>query len=96
VSKLNNLSIEFLRVYRKSLTEIIIIITTAYLTLEYFSQHFRYTEVVMLIKLKKIGKIVYTSNAYRSIALLSAIGKIIKKIMNDRIAAAAERHNLLS
>jgi hypothetical protein len=49
----------------------------------------------MLAKLKKTGKIIYILDAYRSIALLNVIDKIIKKIMNNKITAAAEKHNLL-
>jgi hypothetical protein len=48
-----------------------------------------------LAKPEKTGKIVHTPDVYRLIALFSAIGNIIEKIMGDRIATAAERHNLL-
>jgi hypothetical protein len=95
VLKLNNLFIEFLRVYEKSLTEIIAIIITVCFTLKYFPQRFRCVEVMILIKLKKIDKIIHMSDIYRFIALLSMINKIIEKIINDRIIAAAEKYNLL-
>jgi hypothetical protein len=95
VLRLNNLFIKFLRVYRKSLAEIIIIIITVYLMFEYFSQRFCCAEMIILTKSKKISKIIHILNAYKSIILLNAIDKIIKKIINNRIAAAAERYNLL-
>jgi hypothetical protein len=50
---------------------------------------------MMLIKLEKTDKIIHTLNVYKSIILLSIIDKIIKKIINDKIAAAVEKHNLL-
>jgi hypothetical protein len=94
--RLNNLSVKFLKACGKSLTEIIAIIITAYLIFKYFLQHFRCAKVVMLIKSEKTGKIIYTLNIYRFIILHNAIDKIIKKIINDRIIAAVEKHNLLS
>ena len=92
---LDDLPAGFLRACGKPLAEIIAEIATACLMLEYFPQRFRCAEVVVLAKPGKTGKIVHTPGAYRPIALLSAIGKIIEKIMSDRIAAAAEKHNLL-
>jgi hypothetical protein len=51
--------------------------------------------MMMLAKLKKTGKIIYTLNVYKFIALLNAIGKIIEKIINNKITAITEKHNLL-
>jgi hypothetical protein len=93
--KLNNLFIRFLRACGKPLVEIIVIIIITCFIFKYFPQRFRYVEMMMLAKSKKIGKIIYTSNVYRFIALLNAISKIIEKIMNNKIAAIIKRHNLL-
>jgi hypothetical protein len=71
-------------------------VTTASLIFEYFSTRFRCVEIVIFIKLGKIGKILYILGAYRFIALFSFIGKIIKKIIGERIAAAVKKYNLLS
>ena len=92
---LDDLPVGFLRACGKPLAEILATIVTACLTFEYFPQRFRCTEVVVLAKPGKTGKIKHTPGAYRPIALLSAIGKIIEKTMGDRIAAAAERYDLL-
>jgi hypothetical protein len=51
---------------------------------------------MIFIKLKKIGKIVYTLNIYKLIILFNVIDKIIKKIMSNRIITAVKKHNLLS
>ena len=96
MSKLNNLSIEFFRVYNKSLTDVLAVIITASLTFKYFSLRFYCAEIVVLIKSEKISKVLYTLKVYKFIILLNFINKIIKKIINERIVAAAEKHNLLS
>jgi hypothetical protein len=93
---LNNLSIGFLRTYGKPLVEILITITTASFILEYFPTRFRYVEVVILIKLKKIGKILYILGAYKSIALFNSINKIIEKTIDERIAIIIKKYNLFS
>jgi len=85
----------FLKACNKLLAKIIALITTACLKLEYFPQRFCCAEVVVLAKARKTSKIVYTPDAYRSVALLCVIDKVIKKTMNKRIAAAAEKYNLL-
>jgi Reverse transcriptase (RNA-dependent DNA polymerase)/Endonuclease-reverse transcriptase len=92
---LDDLPTGFLRACGKPLAEIIATTANACLKLEYFPERFRCAEVVVLAKPGKTGKIVHTPGAYRPIALLSTIGKVIEKIMGDRIAAAAEKHNLL-
>jgi hypothetical protein len=96
VPGLDDLPVGFLRVCGKPLAEIIAIIITACFTLEYFPQRFRCAEVVILAKPEKTDKIVHMSDTYKSITLLSVINKIIEKIMNNRIIAAVEKHNLLS
>jgi hypothetical protein len=56
---------------------------------------FRCAEVVVLTKPGKTGKVLHTPGAYRPIALLSSISKVIEKTVSERIAAAAERYSLL-
>ena len=92
---LDDLPMGFLRACGKPLAKIIASIATACLELEYFPQRFRCAEVVVLAKAGKTGKIVHTPGAYRPVALLCAIGKVIEKTMSKRIAAAAEKYNLL-
>jgi hypothetical protein len=52
-------------------------------------------KIVVFTKPGKIGKVLHTPGAYRPIALLSSIGKIIEKTVGERIAVAAKRYNLL-
>jgi hypothetical protein len=92
---LDDLPMGFLRACGKPLAKIIAAITAACLALEYFPRRFRCAEVVVLAKAGKTGKIVHTPGAYRPVALLCAIGKVMEKTMSERIAAAAERYNLL-
>ena len=94
--RLNNLFIGFFRAYNKSLTDALAAIITVNLTLKYFSLYFCCAEIIVLIKSEKTGKILHTSEAYRFIILLSFINKVIKKIINKYIAAAAEKYNLFS
>ena len=94
--KLNNLSVRFLRVCGKSLAEIIAKIVTACFILKYFLQHFCCAEIVMLTKSEKTDKIIHILKVYRFIALLSAINKIIKKIISNKIIAVIKKYNLLS
>jgi hypothetical protein len=64
--------------------------------LEYFSTRFRCVEIVIFIKLRKIGKVLYILRVYRPIALFSFIGKIIEKTVSERIAVATKKkYNLL-
>jgi hypothetical protein len=77
------------------LAEALAAIAIASLILEYFPKRFRCAEVVILIKLGKTGKVLYILEAYRFIALLSSISKIIEKTVGERIAAVAEKYSLL-
>ena len=93
--KLNNIFIEFFRVCNKLLTDALAAIATVSFTLKYFLLHFRCAEIVILIKSEKISKVLHMSKAYKSIILLSFINKVIKKMINEHIAAAVKKHNLL-
>jgi hypothetical protein len=70
-------------------------IAIASLILKYFPKRFRYVEIVIFIKLEKIGKILYILKAYRPIALFSFINKIIEKTIGERIAVIIKKYNLL-
>ena len=85
----------FLRACGKPLADALAAIATASLTLEYFPLRFCCEKVVVLTKPGKTGKVLHTPGAYRPIALLSSIGKVIEKAMGERIAAADEKHSLL-
>jgi hypothetical protein len=93
--KFNNLFIKFLKTYGKSLIKIIIIIIIICFIFKYFLQHFYYAEIMIFIKLKKTGKIIYILNIYKFIILFNAINKIIKKIINNKIIIITEKYNLL-
>jgi len=77
------------------LTDALTVITTASFTLKYFPLRFRCAEVVVLIKSEKTDKVLHTLEAYRLIILFSFINKVIKKIINEYIAAAVKKHSLL-
>jgi hypothetical protein len=82
--------------YDKPLIKVLAAVAIVSLTLEYFPTRFRYVEIIILTKLEKIGKILYILGAYKPIALLNSINKIIEKIMGERIAVATKKYNLLS
>ena len=68
-------------------------IYNVYLNLEYYLKHFRYFKTVIL---RKLGKADYIqSKLYRSIALLSTLGKGLKKIIVTRISYLMKIYQLL-
>jgi hypothetical protein len=79
----------------KLLVEILATIATASLIFEYFPTRFRCAEIIIFIKLGKTDKVLYILGAYRSIALLNFIGKIIEKTISERIVAVVKRYRLL-
>ena len=78
------------------MTDVLTTIATANLTFKYFPLHFRCAEIIILTKSEKTGKVLHTLKAYRFIILFNFINKVIKKIINEHIAAVAEKYNLLS
>src|SRR5256885_6535659 len=52
----SNLFIKFFKVYNKLLINILAIIIIANFTFKYFSLYFRYAEIIIFIKLKKIDR----------------------------------------
>ena len=68
-------------------------IFNVYITNEYYSDHFRISVTVILLKSDKNHSIL---KDYRSIALLNTIEKIMKFILVRRITYLAKTHNLLS
>jgi hypothetical protein len=69
-------------------------VATANLTFKYFPTRFYYIKVVIFTKLEKTGKILYILGVYRPIALFNSIDKIIKKIIDERIAVIIKKYNL--
>jgi hypothetical protein len=83
-------------VYNKSLIKILAAIAIASFIFEYFLKRFRCVEIIIFIKLRKIGKILYILGVYRFIALFSFINKIIEKMISERIAVVVKKYSLLS
>jgi hypothetical protein len=59
----------------------------------YHPTPFHHSRKVVLRKPQK--PIYYVAKAYRPIALLDTLGKVLEKIMARRVSALAEEHNLL-
>ncbi len=91
----DNLPTGFLKMCGQPLAKAIAKIANASLACEYFPKRFRCANVVVLRKPGKSAKAQRTPGAYRPIALLSAIGKVIETAISRRIAKAAEEHSLL-
>jgi hypothetical protein len=85
----------FLRACGPRLAHILAVITSASFAQAYFPRRFRHAGVVVLRKPGKSTAARKTPGAYRPIALLSTIGKVIETAMGRRIANAAEEHSLL-
>ena len=64
------------------------------LTLKYCLKHFRESIIISLRKSNKFDYSIF--KAYRSIALLNIMSKIMKVIMTSRLSYATEKHELLS
>ena len=68
-------------------------IFTAYLKLEYYPNQFKPSITAILKKPQKPDYSI--PGAYRPIALLSTVGKLLERIVAERLANAAETHHLL-
>ena len=64
------------------------------LTLKYCFKHFKESIIISLRKLNKFDYFIF--KAYRSIAFLNIINKIMKIIMTSRLSYATEKHEFLS
>jgi hypothetical protein len=89
----DGVSTRFLKLMGQPLVKALTSLTTACWHAEYFPTRFRLATTVCL---KKPNKGDYGSpGAWRPIALLSTIGKVIEKAMANRLRALAEEHSLL-
>lgn len=61
----------------------------------YWPQRFRSANVVVIPKADKTPEQKHLPNAWRPIALLNSMGKVVEKLLSKRIANAAEAHDLL-
>lgn len=78
---------------RKSLSKVLAEVFSACISLEYHPKGF---EESITVVLKKPQKPRYdTPKAYRPIALLNTMGKVLEKLVANRISKAAEDHNFL-
>ncbi len=94
-SRLDDLFIDFFKVCKRPLTLFLANLATTNLVLEYYPRRFRNAETVVIPKPGKSGPILHTPSAYRPIALLSSVGKVVETAMCRRIAQAAEEQLLL-
>ncbi len=85
----------FLRACGEPLAVALADIATASFALEYFPKRFRSADAVVLNKPGKSKGELHTPGAYRPIALLSTLGKVIETAMGRRVADAAETRGLL-
>jgi hypothetical protein len=82
----------FLKVMGSPLTTAVARIATAYWTMGHYLMRFRHARTIVL---RKQGKASYESpGAWRPIALLNTIGKLIEAAMTKHIQDAAEQHGL--
>src|SRR3981081_881889 len=82
-----------LRAMGPKLAQAIANLTTACWRLEYYPRQFKEARTIVL---RKPGKPSYSDpGAWRPIALLSTIGKVIEALTAQRLSKAAEEHHLL-
>ena len=79
--------------YCKALELPLATLFTACLQTHYHPRAFKVSHTIVLRKPQKPSY--NTPKAYRPIALLNTIGKVLEKIMANRLSALAERENLL-
>ncbi len=89
------LPVGFLKLCGEPLFRTLAKIATASFALEHVLKRFRSALVVVLSKPGKREAVTRTPGGWRPISLLSTIGKVIEAAMGNRIAEAAETHNLL-
>lgn len=83
----------FLKAMGKSLVEVLTKLINACLKYSYFPQQFRHARTIVL---RKPGKPNYSDpGAWRPIALLSTLRKILETVLTKKITDMAERNALL-
>ncbi|KHJ30181.1 putative zinc knuckle domain protein [Erysiphe necator] len=78
---------------RKALSKVLVDLFNSCLRLGYHPRGFKESIKVVLRKPQKPSY--DTSKAYRPVALLNTVGKLLEKLVANRISKAAEDHNLL-
>lgn len=89
------LPISFLKAYGKPVYKALATIAEQSFMMGYVPTRFRSAIVSVIAKGGKTEAEKELAGAYRPIALLNAMNKVIKKIISDRIATAAEYNDLL-
>ena len=84
----------FLKACGEPLARVLAILATKCFQLEWFPRGLMYAKVTVLQKAGKELAAYKTAESYRSIALLSSIGKVIKAIIAVRILRAAVENGL--
>ena len=83
----------FLKALREPVINALTLLTNTSLRLEHLPPFLKQARTIVI---KKPGKASYeTASAWRPIALLKTIGKVIEKVVAKRIKGAAEERNLL-
>jgi hypothetical protein len=96
ISKLKNLMKSYNMLLKLALSHAMPVVKWIFnqsLRLEYCLKHFREFITMFLRKINKSDYFVL--KAYRSIALLNTLNKLMKSIMTIRLSYAAKKHNLL-
>ena len=93
VSDINKILNVFLKIMRKSFTEVITALTQTCWQLIYYFKHFHWVRTIAFYKIKKNFYI--NSCFWRSIVLLNTVRKIIKTITAKQIQKMIEKHNML-
>ena len=89
----NLISNDFFKAIGEPLVVVIAAITIAYWKLGHYPQQFKHTYTVII---RKPSKAVYNvPRAWRPIALLNIIGKLVKALIANRLRDAIEEHRLL-
>ena len=92
-SRVDEISNRFLRIIVNELLSQLIYLFQAYVDRGY---HLRKFKIINTIVLRKLGKDNYFElKSYRSIALLSTLRKILKKIIAKRLSDCVEKNALL-
>ena len=91
----NLLPAGFLKAYSTPLYKVLAKLADASFRHKHFLRCFRAARTVVILKPGKTNKQRATAGAWRPVALLSIVGKVLEAIIGQRIANIAEEHRLL-
>ena len=91
----NLLPAGFLKAYGTPLYKALAKIANTSFRHKYFLRCFRAARIVVILKPGKTNKQRATAGAWRLVALLNIVGKVLEVIIGQRIANIAEEHRLL-